>query len=102
MRVAARDGHRVAVQRKLADVEVLELESAVKRFLGLQCDGGDVAALDLRAAVEYGARAIVVAHGQADLQCHLALPGSAAAYATHCMREPQHVDRRAAPMLGNT
>ena len=52
MRVAARRGQHIAAHRDFGDVELLEFEGAVERFLRLQRDRRDVAALDRHAAVE--------------------------------------------------
>ncbi len=75
--------------KNFADVEILELEGTVERFLGLQLDGGDLASLDPHAAIENGACAIIVARGQAYLQSHLALQVAAATHATQGIRELQ-------------
>src|SRR5215813_14220804 len=61
MRFSARRRCHVAAHRNFADVEFVELEGAVKRLLGFERYGGDVATLDLGAAVEDGASAIIVA-----------------------------------------
>ena len=73
MRVAAGERQQIAAHRDFGDVEFLEFERAVERFLRRQRDRGDVAALDRRAAVEQRRGAVVVADGQAQFQAILGL-----------------------------
>jgi hypothetical protein len=71
MGLAPRRRHRIAAHGNLGDIELLELEGTVKRLLRLQRHRGDIAALDRGAAVEDGARTIVIADGEAQLQVHV-------------------------------
>src|SRR5215470_15742992 len=63
--IAPRGAEHVRTHRNFADVELLKLERAMKRFLGFERDSRYLAALDRRASIENSARAIVIANRQA-------------------------------------